>query len=665
MQDMRLIVAIPSYNRPDLLGTILGQLQLQQTDRDFQVLVLNDGGHKDSESVIMQAAEGGLDIMWEQTERPSGLPSARNKILDHIDGCAAKQPTTVVFLDDDCQVDEHFIEHLYEASLKYDGFTFAIETVGRSGIINTKYNPLLSTLLSPFFGKAWLNVGFLRAGYFQKKEKPLAVDHLPGGCLAYRFDKFSTLRFDTFLNEGNAITEDTDFSMALTRAGAQLWYCGYYGIKHVPGNAGGVRVASPKEKYTYYWRNKTYLCRKWYGGKWIVPARAFMFLESFFLSILHRSWLMGAWFASRKMKVAKAGKRLSIVAPISGINPHSTLGGEVYDAQLLAALCVHADVHVIVPHGSTVADAGSGWSVSTIKKSRFSLLYYVAQLRAVLARYKNRPFDILWVHSPYSMTPFMLFAKMFLPDVKVHAQYLHREKSLSKTLLSWLGIRFWDSMSSCSRASADDIASYFGTDRHDFLVAYPGVRAYEGKLSSVDEYAGAFVLLHVGSLIARKNVSFLLDVVAACREDVMLVVLGGGPQDKELKEKAVRLGIQERVIFEGRCSEERKHAWLNRADMYVLASFQEGFGMGVIDAAQYSTPSLVSDLYSLPEVVQDEQTGLVRPLEVSAWARAVGHLQNDRERLGQLGSAAKQWAGDTFTAHTTAKRVFDHLKALV
>ncbi len=666
MQKMQLFIAIPSYNRADALRTLLGQLQVQKTDYDFVVVALNDGGNEQSEAVLKQALAHGLRLVWNKTSRGSGLPSARNKILDTIERLYNRQPTTVVFLDDDCEVDEDFAQRLYEASLKYDGFTFAIETVGRSGIVNTKDNPLVSRLLAPALGRAWLKIGFLRGGYFQRRSVPVRVDHLPGGCLAYRFDKYKELRFDPQLNDGNSIAEDTDFSRALSVAGAQLWYCGYYGIIHRPPSRGGVRVATSKEKYYYYWRNKQYLCNKWEGRRWNLAARTFTFFEAVVLSVMHRTWLLPAWLkAGRQIFNVEKNERLSILAPISGINPDSTFGGEVYDAHLLSALSTYADVHVLVPEGGVIADGGSGWSVTTFSKPKSSLRYYFRQLRLVKDIYRKRPFDILWVHSPYTMAPFMLMCKLWMPGIKIHAQFLHRETSFSRTLLTWFGLHFWDSMSSCSAASVKDIVEYFGFDDSRFVVAYPGVSDVPELPVETEPKESDFLLLHVGSLIKRKNVSFLLDVMAACGSDVSLVVLGDGPQRENLEQKAEQLGLDKRVQFLGRCSDEQKHSWMQRADVLVLASLREGFGMVVTEAATHGTPSLVSDRFSLPEVVLENQTGLVRSLEINAWVSAIADLKDNSDKKGKLGQRAKEWTASQFSWDVSAQRVHKHLKTLL
>ena len=665
MQKMQLYIAIPSYNRPDALRTILAQLSNQKTGHNFCVVVLNDGGNERSEVVLSEARSAGLNLVYSKTNEPSGLPSARNKILDTIDNLYKKQPTMVVFLDDDCEVDENFVDRLYEAAERYDGFSFAIETVGRSGIINTKHNPFLSILLRPFLGKAWLKLGFLRGGYFLKTESSQKVDHIPGGCLAYRYDKYPAVRFDPKLNDGNAITEDTDFSVALRRAGARLMYCGYYGILHRPPSSGGVRVASTKQKYYYYWRNKSYLCKKWEGRHWLPLARIYMLFEAVLLGLLHRTWLVCAWYRSgRQIFGDRKSDRLSILAPLSGLDPDSTLGGEVYDAHLLSALSSVADVRVILPEGSIIGDSGSNWKVSTFKKTGSSLLFYYRQMCAVFAEYRKQPFDVLWVHSPYSMTPFMLMCKILLPNIKVHAQFLHRETSTSKTLLSWLGLRYWDSMSSCSGASVRDITDYFGIDDKRFVVAYPGLQENHEEVSPILDENG-FTLLHVGSLIPRKNVSFLIDVVASCESDVRLVILGGGSQRNELEQKAATLGLADRVTFLGRCSEEQKHQWMKSADVLVLASLREGFGMVVTESATHGTPSLVSDKYSLPEVVIDGQTGLVRPLQTDVWVEAITNLKNNPEQVAQLGNQAKKWTAEQFSWSAAAENIHKHLTAIV
>src|SRR3989344_2962573 len=290
----RLIIAIPSYKRPEALGTLLSQLEAQEGTKLFSVFVLNDGSDPDSTALLSAVRPARFALRTRATATGSGLPRARNIMLDWIDAEEGfGTPTVVAFLDDDCEVNTKFVQEILHATEQYEAFCFRITTIGQSGIINTMHNPIARIVLKPFIGAMTLPLGFIRGGYFQELSRPRRVRHLPGGCLIYRFDRYAKLRFDEMLGGGHAVLEDTDFSCALRAAGAKLWYIGSYGIVHRPAQAGGVRLSVPKEKYYFYWKHKRFLIGKWSGKFAYITAIPFTFFESIGLSVISRAWLVG------------------------------------------------------------------------------------------------------------------------------------------------------------------------------------------------------------------------------------------------------------------------------------------------------------------------------------------------------------------------------------
>ena len=584
-------------------------------------------------------------------------------------------PTFVCFLDDDCEVNTFFVQEVARAAQRFDAFTFRIETIGQSGIVNTRNNRALSWLLRPLRGRVWLSLGIIRGGYYEWTPRPVRVDQLPGGCLIYRFDKYPRLRFDEALNDGNAILEDTEFSCALRAAGARLWYIGSYGIVHRPGSVGGVRVAVSEEKYECYWRHKCFLVRKWRGRWALFTAFPFSFLESVALSLLQRRWLAGvcmrAWFSEQTPRGAHRGLR--IAAPQSGINPASTLGGEVYDASVLKEIARQADVEIILPRNKPFSDNGARWRVSVMPAITNAIGYYVGIYRALCANYRARPFSIVRVHSPYlTALPVLFFARRH-KTVKTFASYLHAEEDTVSRAISRLVVKRWDAIGAISEASKNELVSLYGADAAKIVVTYPGVdEAYFAPMSHerLQEFktahglAGRFVILHLGSLIARKNVSFLIDVIAALPPRAVLVIAGQGPERSRLERQAAQVGCADRVCFAGRVSEEEKMLWMHATDVFVLASHKEGFGMGVAQAAACGTPGIVSDVYSLPEVVADGYTGAVRPLNVDAWRATLQTWMDDPTPVQRLGAQARVRARERFSWKEAAAAQLRHMRAM-
>lgn len=122
-----------------------------------------------------------------------------------------------------------------------------------------------------------------------------------------------------------------------------------------------------------------------------------------------------------------------------------------------------------------------------------------------------------------------------------------------------------------------------------------------------------------------------------------LRLVGGGPQETELKALTQQLGITKRVTFVGQVDSAEVPKELDKLDIYVALSRSESFGVAVIEAGAAGRPVVVSDAGGLPEVVIDGKTGVVVPREnPQAAAKAIAKLVLDKDLRIQMGEVGKQ-----------------------
>jgi glycosyltransferase involved in cell wall biosynthesis len=146
----------------------------------------------------------------------------------------------------------------------------------------------------------------------------------------------------------------------------------------------------------------------------------------------------------------------------------------------------------------------------------------------------------------------------------------------------------------------------------------------------------ARVLLAIARLSEQKGVDVAVRSLPKLPADTVLVVLGEGPERGRLESLARELGVARRVFLRGR--EPDVGAWLARASVLVHPARWEGFGLGVLEAMLAGLPVVASNVSALPELVADEETGLlVRPDDPSALALGVARALGDAERLGAAG----------------------------
>jgi glycosyltransferase involved in cell wall biosynthesis len=145
----------------------------------------------------------------------------------------------------------------------------------------------------------------------------------------------------------------------------------------------------------------------------------------------------------------------------------------------------------------------------------------------------------------------------------------------------------------------------------------------------------ARIVLSVSRLTRQKGIDVAVEALSFLPDDVVLVVLGEGPERRLLEELAHEHAVDSRVFLPGRVPDVA--AWLRRASVYVQPARWEGFGLAVLEAMVCGLPVVATNVSSLPELVADGETGLlVPPDDPAALARAIERALAD-PALGPAG----------------------------
>ncbi len=172
-----------------------------------------------------------------------------------------------------------------------------------------------------------------------------------------------------------------------------------------------------------------------------------------------------------------------------------------------------------------------------------------------------------------------------------------------------------------------------------------------GENPSGDVPHEATIVLSTSRLTEQKGIDVAIRALASLPGDVVLVVLGEGPQRSSLEALARELGVESRVFLPGRVPDVA--AWLRRASVYVQPARWEGFGLGVLEAMLAGLPVVASDVSSLPELVVDGETGyLVPPDEPGPLAERIAAALEQRS----LGAAGAERARREFSVARMADR---------
>jgi glycosyltransferase involved in cell wall biosynthesis len=123
-----------------------------------------------------------------------------------------------------------------------------------------------------------------------------------------------------------------------------------------------------------------------------------------------------------------------------------------------------------------------------------------------------------------------------------------------------------------------------------------------------------FRALVVARLAPEKNVASAIEAMASIkkyRPNAGLVIVGDGPERTRLEKLAAQLGISKNVIFEG--WQNNIFSYYKTADVLVLPSLYEGYGMAVVEASLAGCPVVMTDVGCAGDLIIDGQNGLVVP----------------------------------------------------
>lgn len=164
---------------------------------------------------------------------------------------------------------------------------------------------------------------------------------------------------------------------------------------------------------------------------------------------------------------------------------------------------------------------------------------------------------------------------------------------------------------------------------------YPAVRQQLGKDGPV--------LMHISNFRAVKRVRDVIRIFAEVNAQLpaQLVMVGDGPDRADAEEEVRHRKLDDRVNFLGKI--ESVAPLLASADLFLLPSSTESFGLSALEALASGVPVVGSDAGGMPEVVRNGETGILCPVgDVEGMARAALLILGDKDRwnaMSELGAA--------------------------
>ena len=311
---------------------------------------------------------------------------------------------------------------------------------------------------------------------------------------------------------------------------------------------------------------------------------------------------------------------------------------------------------------------GASWDLEDARCIRLSS----TNGRALRSALKANPIDLLFVPSGAVAPGLSVPVIPWVHDITIYAHPEWFSQSAFRravtTRLFLRGLRRAAHICSVSKATADKLVDFFQIEADRLTVTSEGgdsvlagmtaetlVNAKQRATLRVAErgVTHPFVLL-LGTLEPRKNIPLLIEAWLRATDrfsrPVDLVVVGKDGWKLRPIHHAIRLGQQlakdnhSHLHRISATSDDDRRDLLLAADLVVVPSLDEGFGLVALEAMQASTAVVASDVGGLPEVVGS--SGAVLPARASLqWTEAMLHLMQDdesRQHLAEQGKARSQ-----------------------
>lgn len=344
---------------------------------------------------------------------------------------------------------------------------------------------------------------------------------------------------------------------------------------------------------------------------------------------------------------------IRLCSPQLGLSSQSTLGGEIYDYEILKGLAQRGmKIEIILPKNRPYDTKIKNWDITQLPFTHIpAYLFNLIEIPYLFWVFHQRPFHILRLHAPYFTGIGAWFFRLFHPQVKLVATYHQARSGFIFDLINRLFIHLWDAVITDSAAAKQKLMSRFHVPASKITVIPGGaptnLKPNRKRLSTT------VTLLFMGLLIPRKNPLFLIKVVKNLLDKnlpVRLVICGSGPLKPQIKKLVSQERLQQYIRLHPPVFGLQKQRLYDQADIFVHPALHEGLPLVVLEALACGLPIVISHGYSAGEFIIDGHNGfLATTNQLSSWVEKLTVLINNPHLRFRLGKNSHSLVATKFT----------------
>jgi len=161
------------------------------------------------------------------------------------------------------------------------------------------------------------------------------------------------------------------------------------------------------------------------------------------------------------------------------------------------------------------------------------------------------------------------------------------------------------------------------------------------------------ILTNIGYFNEQKGQEYLIramKTIVTKIKNVKLILVGWGPREEELRRESWNSGVENNILFAGKCQRNSVLEILSVTDVFVLSSLWEGFGLVVGEAMAMGIPVVSTRTDGSEVLIKEDETGIiVPPKDPDRLAEAVLNLISDPPRMKKMGVIGRERVSRYFT----------------
>jgi len=221
------------------------------------------------------------------------------------------------------------------------------------------------------------------------------------------------------------------------------------------------------------------------------------------------------------------------------------------------------------------------------------------------------------------------------------------QKFLSKA--KYIGVR--------GTASLEQLSS-LGIPKGKIFIS-SAVNVLDFDLFKPDQSSKKYDLIYVGRMNENKQINILIDAVSTlCRStpDIKLVLVGDGPERKNLENQTAKLKLNDQISFMGRQDTEDIPAFLNQSRIFIMTSAFEGLPVAMLEALSCGLPVVVPNIGDITEIaIHGYNAWLVEENDLHGYIEGISNILNNRLLYLQLCAGAYETRNKFIKTFTIAK----------